>query len=155
MINRNRFKALVKIVFILYVVLVLYFVIFKLGEPAGMIRSRVSSLKDNLSWGGRNYNLVPLRNIKNFIFGTSRDFMLVNLFANTVVFMPIGYLLPLAFDKMRKAWKTLLICFAGIVVCELLQYITFLGVADIDDIILNFAGCAFGYLVFFISSKAY
>ncbi|MBQ6677266.1 MAG: VanZ family protein [Clostridia bacterium] len=41
------------------------------------------------------------------------------------------------FNKLGKLWKTVLVCFAAVVLAEAVQLIFILGSFDVDDIILN------------------
>ena len=51
------------------------------------------------------------------------------------------------FNKLGKLWKTVLVCFAAVVLAEAVQLIFILGSFDVDDIILNTAGAAIGYRI--------
>ena len=63
----------------------------------------------------------------------------INVCGNILMFMPFGFL-GIVFPKLND-FRTLIINFiSAIVVVESLQYITRLGVFDIDDIILNTLG---------------
>ena len=41
------------------------------------------------------------------------------------------------FNKLGKLWKTVLVCFAAVVLAEAVQLIFILGSFDVDDIILS------------------
>ena len=63
------------------------------------------------------------------------------------MFMPFRFL-GIVFPKLND-FRTLIINFiSAIVVSESLQYITRLGVFDIDDIILNTLGVAMGFFLY-------
>lgn len=69
------------------------------------------------------------------------------LVLNLLLFVPLGCLLYMIGEKMR-AYKRFI--FAPLVLSlliELGQYLTHLGVADIDDVILNVRGATIGFLV--------
>lgn len=101
------------------------------------------------AWGGA-VNLEPFRTIRNFLRHYQRTgslSSLFNLLGNAAILVPLGVLLPLMFRSMRRFWVFLpfaALLAAGI---EYLQWVTALGVADVDDSILNFAGAAVGYIV--------
>ena len=59
-------------------------------------------------------------------------------------------LLPVILDKMRSGWLIVLAGFGLSVTVEVIQLITKVGCFDVDDMILNTAGAALGYLLFFI-----
>lgn len=99
-------------------------------------------------------NAVPFRTLTNYVsrlnegsinFGT----VIKNVGGNFVLFMPLGFFFCTLLKKKVKSWYvcmlyTLMISFA----VEVLQFVTFRGVTDIDDIILNCAGTVFSYLFF-------
>lgn len=74
--------------------------------------------------------------------------------ANVLMFMPVGFIFPVAFKKMRGFWKTTACMMFFSFFIEFVQY--FIGrSADIDDLMLNTLGGALGYLVFHIFSKCF
>lgn len=67
--------------------------------------------------------------------------------ANIAMFVPLGFLLPVAAGRMRSFPKTALAVLAVTVSIETTQY--FIGrSADIDDVIMNFFGGILGYGLF-------
>ena len=73
---------------------------------------------------------------------------------NVCLFMPLGGLLPCVFDRLRKgAWKTVLICLLLSLSIETLLF--FIGrVADMDDLIANTLGGAFGRALYTVAAWA-
>ena len=73
-----------------------------------------------------------------------------NLILNILMFVPIGILMPLLFNKFQQWYITYLVGFVATLFIEILQFIS---IFEIDDIINNFLGCAIGYgiVMFFIS----
>ena len=65
---------------------------------------------------------------------------LKNLLGNLLPFIPFGFLLPIAYPRIKAFFKVLFI--------EIFQYMTRLGSFDIDDIILNMVGVLSGYGTF-------
>ena len=64
-----------------------------------------------------------------------------------ILFIPLGFFLPVVFKSNRKAYKTILITFALTFGIEFFQY--FIGrSSDIDDIITNLLGGIIGFIVF-------
>jgi len=109
--------------------------------------------------GIRGVSLVPFATIKEFWTvmrqscgreGMEALFMisLINLAGNVVMFIPLGFFLPLLWRKMRRWWRSLAVCGALIVAVEALQFATSRGSADIDDFILNMLGAALGHAAF-------
>lgn len=100
-------------------------------------------------------NLVPFKTIRNYwhmvrqygINGGNRIWW-QNLVGNLVLFAPMGCLLPLLFPGFRTFVRTFLFTMFVVICVEGLQLITFTGSCDVDDLILNMAGCVAGYLVY-------
>ncbi|MBR3952417.1 MAG: VanZ family protein [Oscillospiraceae bacterium] len=91
-------------------------------------------------------NLVPFKTIIQFFRnGTFRTF-LVNIIGNLICLMPLGILLPLAFEKQRKTWFFLLTVSLVVILVEFLQFATLAGSCDIDDLILNVSGAFLIYI---------
>ncbi len=112
----------------------------------------------------RGVSLVPFATIKEFWTamlqsygneGMETLFMLsfVNLAGNVVMFIPLGFFLPLLWRGLRRYWLSLPVCAALIVAVEALQFMTGLGSADIDDFILNMLGAVLGYAFFAAAGK--
>ncbi len=122
-----------------------------------------------------NYNLTPLHTISNYwdiltrpeyylekfgavsIYRTQARIAVVNLLGNVVMFIPLGFFLPLVWKKLRKLWKSFLTAAGMILLVELVQMLTLRGSCDIDDLILNLCGVVIGYvlwrMVYFLCCK--
>lgn len=72
---------------------------------------------------------------------------LQNIILNIMLFVPFGYLLPSLFPRLRW-WQVILLGLAFSLTIELLQLITRLGYADVDDLINNTLGAAIGFLCY-------
>ena len=66
---------------------------------------------------------------------------------NILLFIPFGYLLPSLFPRLRW-WQVILLGLVFSLCIELLQLITKLGYADVDDLINNTLGAAIGFLCY-------
>lgn len=100
-------------------------------------------------WGGA-VNLEPFYTIRRFLIHYRRTgslSSLSNLLGNVVILAPLGVLLPLLFPALRRCWVCLPLMALAALGVEWLQWVTHLGVADIDDSILNFIGAAAGYVL--------
>lgn len=104
----------------------------------------------------KNYfNIIPFRTIGSFIKGyingyTDSYTFTYNIFGNLAAFMPFAFFLPLIF-KRQQFFPVFFITMTGIVmVIEILQFVTFSGSCDIDDLILNVAGACLMYGVLHI-----
>lgn len=97
-----------------------------------------------------SYNLVFFKTISNYIQNINHiglDVLLFNLAGNVAAFMPLGFLLPLAFRRFN-AVKTYMVAFALILCAEVLQLLSRRGVFDVDDLLLNMLGSIIGYGVY-------
>ena len=70
-----------------------------------------------------------------------------NIILNILLFIPFGYLLPSLFPRLRW-WQVVLLGLAFSLCIELLQLITKLGYADVDDLINNTLRAAIGWLCY-------
>lgn len=98
-------------------------------------------------------NLAPLDTLERFwanLHGSNpehRQHALINLVGNVVMFIPLGVFLPGIFMKKPNFFKFFLLITVMIVLVEVVQLFTLLGVLDIDDLILNLAGATVGYVM--------
>lgn len=68
-----------------------------------------------------------------------------NLAGNVLLFVPMGFLLPLVFLKFRQLWKVLLFTACVTTAAEIVQVLILAGSCDVDDLILNLIGTLLGY----------
>ena len=71
-----------------------------------------------------------------------------NIYGNLLAFAPMGFFLPVLFQKLRKYLPFACVMFTMIIVIELAQFITNLGILDIDDLIINLLGATIGFFLF-------
>ena len=74
-----------------------------------------------------------------------------NSFLNVLLFMPLGFFLPVLWQRFRKLRWTVLFGFCTSLLIETLQLFTFRA-TDVDDLILNTMGVVLGYCMFLICS---
>lgn len=130
-------RVIISIIFVLYILLLMKI----------LFLSRVSiyELFDNGRVMHRSLNLVPFYSINGYMSGTIEGFSFGNVVGNFLIFMPLGVYLPL-FMKDKRVSTNLFIIFMTTVLVEVLQWTFGIGAADIDDVILNFAGGLIGIL---------
>jgi glycopeptide antibiotics resistance protein len=134
-----------KIIFISYLLLLMFFVVLKLNKP---VLERIESINENIELGYWNYNLVPFRSIKPYLKNLSNSYAYLNILGNIIPFMPIGLVLPqITSWKHKVIVRNCIFMLLIIVFIEILQFITKLGYLDIDDILLNYIGCLTGYML--------
>lgn len=99
-------------------------------------------------------NLIPLiETIKMLTNGWNIGYSYYQVIANILLFMPLGFLLPLLFEDIRS-WKKIFIygCLTSVII-EVAQIFTLLNVTDIDDMIFNTLGAVLGYACYLIFIK--
>lgn len=142
------FNNIWKFLFSIYILLVLNFIVIKFN---GDIQDVINTIQSNIirrNQGESFANLVPFRTIETYISDLSFSVAFMNIFGNIVPFIPLGFLMPMAFPSRRNIIKTMISCFLFIISVEILQLILFLGSFDIDDIILNLLSCFIGFIFF-------
>ncbi len=105
-----------------------------------------------------NINLIPVVNsvrryyrYKNPAYNLEMHVFYLNFFGNIILFIPVGFLLPLLIKDITFR-KVLLIAFVGSACIEMLQFISYTlhvyRYIDVDDVLLNVAGAAMGYGIY-------
>lgn len=97
-------------------------------------------------------NLIPFKTIIGYtkdIFTSLLDTstIFVNLLGNLVCMMPFALFIPMLFKKINSTKKFLITILCITLGIELIQFITFSGSCDIDDIILNTLGAFIMYKI--------
>lgn len=136
--TEKRIQHLGGVLFLLYMAALLYFLFF--ADDYG--RSPSAEMR---------YNLVPFTEIRRFL--RYRDTLgmravLLNVYGNVIGFLPFGAILPVMHRKLRSFARVTGLGALFSVCVELLQLVSRRGSCDVDDVILNTAGAALGYLIF-------
>ena len=83
-------------------------------------------------------NLIPFQD-----FSPSN---ILGMVLNAIMFAPLGFLLPLFFERYRHWGRTLAAGFLTSLTVELIQLFTFRA-TDVDDLIMNTLGALVGFLI--------
>lgn len=86
-----------------------------------------------------DYNIVPFRTIGTVLLSGNVYAIVINIFGNFFIFMPLQFFLIELFE-IRKIKQNFLVCFTITFVIEIVQYIFKVGMLDVDDILLCVAG---------------
>lgn len=87
---------------------------------------------------------------ENWLMGERKK--ITQILANVLMFVPLGFIYPIAFPKTRRLWKTTIGMALFSFLIEFIQY--FIGrCADIDDLVLNTMGGVLGYFAFYMFLK--
>lgn len=106
----------------------------------------------------REYNLLPLKTIKNYIkyreYVTTR-ILYTNILGNIIAFVPMGLFVPFVFKNKRSILKVVFVSTLVSFIVELLQFKFAVGSFDVDDIILNTLGGAVGFILYRLLYRFY
>ena len=138
--KRRQYRILGKLLFILYIIFVFYFLLIS------EIYGRTGEMQEY------HYNLILFKEIRRFwnyreqlgIFS-----VFANLAGNILIFIPIGFFLPMASVHRNFSVLTFEAFFISLVI-EVTQLITKVGSFDVDDLFLNTLGGVIGYIIFVI-----
>ena len=138
--KRKRIRAIGKILFVLYIGFVVWFLIFSdwYGRTGGMQEY--------------HYNLELFKEIRRFWDYRQQVgyfAMFTNLFGNVMIFLPFGFFLPMA-SRYRSFFSTMFASFVLSLCVEIFQFITRVGSFDVDDLLLNTIGGIVGHILFVI-----
>ena len=97
-------------------------------------------------------SFIPFRGIIEMLQGGLTLHTFVNIIGNIIMFMPMGFLLPLLFSNLDSLKKTVAVGFGTSLLIEFTQ-LFLIRATDIDDLILNTLGTMLGYLVFLTFKK--
>lgn len=99
----------------------------------------------------RRYNLYPFKTIFDYFMNNiqySLHVLFINLAANIITFIPLGFFLSLLFKRFNTIVEVSVASILIITVAESLQFVLNVGVFDVDDIILNTLGCIMGHAAY-------
>ncbi|MCD8115763.1 MAG: VanZ family protein [Oscillospiraceae bacterium] len=138
-------RKLWRLIWWIYLTALIVLVVIKFRGSFAELAARIEQASQP---GIINYNLIPLRTISIQLRLLHTGWAIYNLLGNFIPFIPFGFLLPKAYDKLDSAAKIFGVGVASIVFIELFQLVTRLGSFDVDDIIMNTIGIMCGYLFF-------
>lgn len=125
-------------IFFLYFLAMVSFTIFKNGH--------LMMNFDNYGYA----NLIPFKEtLKMFTddFGSTRR-ALYNVFGNILLFVPLGFFIPLFYEKYNSLLKVTFYGMLASITIEGIQYLTAMNITDIDDVIFNTLGALVGALCY-------
>ena len=134
--KENRQRNLTKILFIIYIVILVWILLFKM------------SFSINEIYKSRSINLIPFR--ASVIVNGKID--ISEIINNIVVFIPVGIYVCML-KKDCSIFKKISVGFFISLGIEVLQFILAIGATDITDLIGNTLGGILGIGVFYLFSK--
>ncbi|MCA1065657.1 VanZ family protein [Rossellomorea sp. AcN35-11] len=103
------------------------------------------------NYEGVSHNFVPFSTLMGYVLHIDHynvDTWFYNTFGIVILFMPLGFLLPYVFSNLNTLTYVLYFSLVLSMSIEAFQFLTKLGVLDVDDVILNSLGASLGYLIF-------
>lgn len=146
--NKKMFRRKhVRILFFLYLIIVIKVIIFK--YPLWQLKEIAAGWEKGVILEGLDTaNFTLFKTIRMYIDYSDRLNSFENLVGNIVVFIPFGFLLPYVIDRGRNFLVMLFHAFIFVVGIEVFQLFSAFGAFDVDDILLNCFGAVIGYLVY-------
>lgn len=138
--KRRWGRILARIVFVLYLVVLAYFLFF--SERYGRGDARMY-----------RYNLTPFKEIKRFIQYREQlgwEYFVVNIYGNILAFLPFGFFLPIISVANRRFMNVALYSFEFSLGIELVQLSFQVGIFDVDDLIMNTIGGILGFILYWL-----
>lgn len=145
--ERQFHKKYVRLIFFLYLVIVIKVIIFK--YPLEQLREIASTWEKGVILEGLDTaNFTLFKTIRMYIDYSYMLNSFENLVGNIVVFIPFGFLLPYVFGWGRNFFVMLLNAFLFVFGIEIFQLFSAFGAFDVDDILLNCFGAVLGYIAY-------
>jgi glycopeptide antibiotics resistance protein len=138
-------QALIWLATTVYIVILLKLVLFKQSSAVLVMTGAVERVP--LGMRLQFSNLTPFATISYYLTAELNPrIALENLAGNVILFMPLGFLVPVLLPKLRTATSAVLLSFAVSLTLEVVQLLTGVGQFDVDDLLLNVAGGVLGWL---------
>lgn len=144
----NIFREIVLFIFFVYFLFLLLLTMFKGGriEFSNQFNSYMYREQGLLGI----INIVPIKDTINTFMHSETGLRnsLRNVIGNILVFMPLGFFIPLLFEKLNNFKKVFKIGFLSSLAIELCQLFVNSNVCDIDDVIYNTLGAVVGFICY-------
>lgn len=145
-VTKRKLRLSGTILFYIYLALVAYHLFFSemMGrtEPGDVYRYNLHLFSEI-----RRY----LGNIDKFSF---QQFV-INIFGNALVFVPIGFWIPMLHKHMSRLIPVAVWSVVLSLSIETIQLVSKVGIFDVDDIFLNTLGGIAGYVLYRVSMAIY
>lgn len=124
----SRWNYILPAVFAVYIIAVFH--ITGVGTLYDGLTAELEEMKERI-------NLIPFSN----------KIDVIGYLLNIVMFVPLGFFIPLIWNQMGKLSNAILVGATFSILIELSQLLSYRG-TDIDDLITNTLGAAIGYLIY-------
>lgn len=129
----SKWHYILPAVFAMYIIAVFH--ITGVGTLYDGLTAELEDMKERI-------NLIPFSN----------KIDIIGYLLNVVMFIPLGFFIPLIWKQMDKLSNAILVGATFSILIELSQLLSYRG-TDIDDLITNTLGAAIGYITFKIWDK--
>lgn len=100
-------------------------------------------------------NPAPFADLLDTLRTRGVGWFLYLFIGNIVWFVPLGMLVPCVSANMRSARRVVLLSFFMSLIIEIAQYVFGTGISELDDLLLNTAGGAVGYAIFYVIRRLF
>ena len=144
----NIFREIVLFIFFVYFLFLLLLTIFKGGRIEFSNQFNSYMYREHGLLG--IINIVPIEDTINTFMHSETGLRnsLRNVIGNILVFMPLGFFIPLLFEKFNNLKKVLKVGCLSSLAIELSQLFVGSNVCDIDDVIYNTLGALAGFICY-------
>jgi glycopeptide antibiotics resistance protein len=151
-INASLFEKVTLIYLILIIIVVMFGFRGDISEYNNYLQDKFTRRASG-EWA---LNTIPFRTVVSYGSDINTQVYFNALASKIIRFMPMGFLFPIVFfkSKNKKMLRTISLSIALIITIELFKFVTGLGVADVDTIILGVLGVSFGYSLFIVASRS-
>ncbi|MBQ7956335.1 MAG: VanZ family protein [Lachnospiraceae bacterium] len=151
--QKPKFESVfIKILFVIYILILLKAVVFKM--PYDHMKTLIDSWNLQVIQSGIEHaNFTPFRTMDMYIRYWNRGLhSFENLIGNVVIFVPLGFLLPATWKMPGNVFFCMLYGAMAVLGIETFQLLSGFGAFDVDDIILNCVGIFAGYVIYIVIS---
>lgn len=141
----DRKNELRQIFFLINLLVILRFTFYPFSKVDGKVQPLIFDAAAVLPL---RVNLVPFRLLTDY--ESKRD-MLINIIGNFAMFIPTGVMVPLIYKSRNTLLRVVGVGVLLSLIIELIQLPFAVRASDIDDLILNTAGCLLGYGLYAIA----
>lgn len=142
-------RKYVKIIFVVYLILVIKVIIFK--YPLEHLKAIAATWEKGVILEGLDTaNFTLFKTIRMYIDYSYMLNSFENLVGNVVVFIPFGFLIPYVLKRGRNFFVMLFNAFLFVLGIEVFQLFSAFGAFDVDDILLNCTGAVLGYFSYLV-----
>lgn len=145
--SKVRGKGVIKLLFVVYLLLVIKVIIFK--YPFAQLQAIANAWEKGVVLEGLDTaNFTPFKTIHMYIDYSYKLNSFENIVGNVIVFMPFGFLLPYVIKHGKYFFVMLVNVFIFVLGIEVFQLFSAFGAFDVDDIILNCFGAILGHMAY-------